>query len=308
MSSSILNCPFYLKITAYELKKSKFNELYDSFKETMADFTSSGGCEVKEKPDNTSSVSSKSSELLSKITDLAISRDVAIIDETPVASFFFPYPNSMFRESIRQDFEQNDFNLQGTILESTMKQVGNLGQNLYETAKKMYARSGGLIDPFTLNVYKTSLPRTIDLGWKIIPESQKQFVYYLSQIEKLRNMSKAKRESINGKQVGISYINIKYVFNIEVIGKFGNTLANELLCCDKPISKEGFFISNFRTTITPNGYQTRIDGTPTDFILDISFIERKPLWRADWEKRLGGSTSSQGNEQITDETIDSKIQ
>lgn len=311
MSASILNCPFYLKITAYELKKDKLKELYDDAFLALNELVGNGDNEPKEGGNSTSADSSVS-KLLKDGSDLVISRDVATVDDKPIAIFYFPYPNSTFRESFKQAYEENDFNLEETFLNAGLNAVkGNsvtnfIADDLVKISKEAFARAGALVDPNTLNIYKTSLPREISVGWKIIPQNAKQFQFYLEQIERLRNMSKAKREAIGSDSIALRYINIKYTFNIEIVGKYGDTLSNILLCCDKPIVKEGLFLTTFHTNISPQGYQTRHDGSPVSFTLDLTFVERKPLWRADWEKRLGKSQSSQGEEQITADEVNKK--
>lgn len=221
---------------------------------------------------------------------LAIERDAVNISEEAVNVFYLPVPNSL-NEEFSQSYEDNSFNFLQVAAEAFTKNLSNgavdyVNNKILSTAK----RSGISFDPNLLSVYNTSEPRQFQANWKFIPKSKKQYDSYVSMIEILRDSSKAYREAYqvtSGGALTLYLLNIKYVYTLNIIDQAGNeTLTSLLMSAGRDIT-EGFFITNVTTTVGTDQFQTYKDGSPKEFSLQITFRERKPLWREDWIKKVG---------------------
>lgn len=293
-----------LKITAYDIDNLGIGkEVMESWDNLINQINDEDITNIKENNDNPSldSLAETSANTLQRTIELMIDRDSAVISNDAVGTFYFPLPNSLSDQYL-QSYEVQSMNLLGSAISKISNYTGKT--SIKDMSEQALARSGIRLDPNILSVYRSSNPRNIDMSWNIIPKSRKQYDAYVEQITKLKNWTKAKRDPISlgsvNNVIPMNFLVMKYIFCIDIISLQSDTppLISTLLSASRDIT-EGFFISLINTNIGSRQLLLRHDGNPSDFSLSIQFIERKPLWRDDWEKKISSLYNDSENNSQT---------
>ncbi|QPX63586.1 hypothetical protein F356_081 [Campylobacter phage F356] len=308
--AEVINIPgldnekYLVKITAYDIDNLGIGkEVMDSWDDLIKKVDESGSTDINSEGEYSSidQLSETSSNILKRTVELMIDRDSAVISTDAAGTFYFPLPNSLSDQYV-QSYEVQSMNLLGSAISKASSYAGQTSiKNISEQALK---RSGIQLDPNILSIYRSSNPRNIDMSWNIIPKSRKQYDAYVAQISKLKNWTKAKRNPITLGSVGniipMNFLIMKYIFCIEIISLQNDKtpLVSNLLSASRDIT-EGFFISLINTNIGSRQLMLRHDGNPTEFSLSIQFVERKPLWRDDWEKKINSLYNDQGKSETS---------
>jgi hypothetical protein len=222
-------------------------------------------------------------------------------------TLYFPFPEDI-TETTAQSFEKNTLNLEAQFANGLIGKAINKVSNVYGPAgtvlegirdyvEHSLKRANMLVDPNVLMTYEGPVPRSFKLRFNIMPQNQKEAEMYLNSINELRNYSLALRKNINisqdMKNMGIKILEQNHVFAFEAI--YNSALSKEnytfnylnlLLGTGKDMithNNGGFYIENLEIASGNNALSTFYDGMPKILNITIDFVERKPLWRKDWE-------------------------
>lgn len=237
-----------------------------------------------------------------------ILKDSSAIDYTldkAETTIFLPLPNNI-RESYAQNFETSNINMEEKLLRTAIpiakKAVGLLSSDVangidstIERIQHIATRSNLSIDPNTLMVYGGSVPRHITMDFSLTPSDAHEAQYYSDIASSLRALSLATRYTTNFyDNLGIRTLRMNNCFTLKAVFKNGNSIKpiNKLINMDKISTGKGstktfiggFYLSNVSLTIGgQDSLQLFYDGKAKNALLSLTFIERQPLWRTDWE-------------------------
>jgi hypothetical protein len=222
-------------------------------------------------------------------------------------TLYFPFPEDI-TETTAQSFEKNTLNLEAQLAKGLIGKAINKASTIYgpsgvvlenirDYVEHSLKRANILVDPNILMTYEGPVPRSFSLRFNIIPQNQKEAEMYLKNINELRNYSLALRKNVSisqdMKNMGIKILEQDHVFAFEA--KYNTALSKEnytfnylnlLLGTGKDMithNNGGFYIENLSITNGSQAISTFYDGMPKILNITIDFVERKPLWRKDWE-------------------------
>lgn len=237
------------------------------------------------------------------------------IDTSSQDVLYLPLPN-VLREVHHQMYEDSFYNLEERLVRNGVKLTqetiralagskgGQIAEGLgsiVELADHMMRRANIASDPNNLLVYSGSAPRTHTFSFNIVPRNNKEALYYMQVIEKLKLYSLAKKEALADpfdNALTLNSIRQGYLFAFKFVilevkddkKKFAkNAHLDTIFAGDDTITK-GFALSNITSTIGDDGLLLYADGSPKAITLSLTFTERKPMWHTEikdfYEKRL----------------------
>lgn len=223
-------------------------------------------------------------------------------------SFFLPMPN-ILREVHHQMYEDSAYNMEDRMLRngvdairgvvSQLGKYGNSASNMFGNLIDMFdhvaRRANITADPNNLLVYAGSAPRTYTFSFNLVPQNQKEALYYSDTIRLLKHHSLGKRETMLdpfNSSIKLNTIRQSKLFTIEFLTSKGtptqasfdnNYHLQTLFASDVTITK-GLSLTNITSTIGDDGLLLYADGSPKVISLSLTFTERKPLWADELSK------------------------
>jgi hypothetical protein len=229
-----------------------------------------------------------------------------------VDTIWLPLPNNI-RDSHSQKYDETSFNMEEMMMRSSlgvaknimstvMPDTANTLGSVVSLAEHLAKRGNLTIDPNPLMTYAGSVPRTYTFDFLLYPTNALEAEYYKEVVAWLNYYSIVERAENNlFGELGIRTLSVRNCFTFEAVQiknekvkplNFINTVMN----CDrnkkghkhgKGLIKSnfaGFFLTNTNLVLGgQDALQVYNDGAPKSGSLTLSFIERKPLWRSDWE-------------------------
>ena len=259
---------------------------------------------------------SKSIKLLNKNLNDELSEPKKKRSDKPLQTYFLPMPDS-FQETYNQDFQVSEYDMDnfliskgyGMIIDGIRgKNGGNMANSIQDIVglTEHLGRRGNLtINPNTMSIYTGSSPRTFSLSFKMIPTSLAQANELITQLQDIRiqSMGKVTRHTVESKlAITVSFIQSSHVFTFEFYDSEKPDGANNYMnyMVNTGTNTDGFFLTDMHIDIGNQGdgiqfFNDNSTGTfkmiPKYISFELSFQERKPLYRSDWDGILGEADS-----------------
>lgn len=206
--------------------------------------------------------------------------------EAPSEHFALPLPNGL-SITYGSEFNTSELTLEQTLLNGVIRSVGTVAPNLaniftdmVDFAANVLKRHGATINTHILNVYNGASLRNINMSFILIPQNKTEYNYYKETINKLKQYSLANKKTI---AEAIPFLSQRNLFTFGWGGSSEETMYeifNEVLMIGYNPQKvtPGFFINSINAHYGDNNNLLTEDGTPKVIRLDISFVERGPLY------------------------------
>lgn len=285
--SGLENENFVFKLTAYRIENfGTLNSMYSDIKKIYDKVSNS---EISE----SGSDLGDDTNIFQNFAETVVGRDSSIVSFDASESFYFPLPNSI-EESYEQSYEIQEINLLDSA-KNIAKEIGGATiRSAISIAEQAVLRSGVQEDQNVLSTYKSSVPREFNFSWTITPNNRKEYDAYVSQITTLADWAKAKSDPIMlvGDILPMNYLSIKFLFCFEIVSLKNKSkpLISSLLNSSRN-DIEGYFIQKIGVKYPDNMLFLKHDGMLPQIQLDISLIERRALYRIDWENKINNEAT-----------------
>lgn len=285
--SGLENENFVFKLTAYRIENfGTLNSMYSDIKKIYDKVSNS---EISE----SGSDLGDDTNIFQNFAETVVGRDSSIVSFDASESFYFPLPNSI-EESYEQSYEIQEINLLDSA-KNIAKEIGGATiRSAISIAEQAVLRSGVQEDQNVLSTYKSSVPREFNFSWTITPNNRKEYDAYVSQITTLADWAKAKSDPIMlvGDILPMNYLSIKFLFCFEIVSLKNKSkpLISSLLNSSRN-DIEGYFIQKIGVKYPDNMLFLKHDGMLPQIQLNISLIERRALYRIDWENKINNEAT-----------------
>jgi len=202
--------------------------------------------------------------------------------------FVLPLPNNISESYVHQ-YSETELNYMTMILDAINSKAGGKNdQGAIELAQKAVHRSGSILDPRLLDVYKSTDLRRINFGFHLLPQSAKEANMFVESLLKLKSSSRMNQESTFGNVVQM--INLNRIFTTQFAIRTNGTFKKNKALNSLINTSNGFMVDEVKFQIKTENLSLYKDSMPKRIEVHISLIERTPVYSKFWKKVLENVT------------------